>query len=457
MASLKNFNVITVKDEERIHQKDMHPSSNSIKAQDSTFLNTTLVGNIVRNVFKVLFYVHLLLISLLVISLIIYGLIFSSHNHNFQPMKFYPPLITSIACAGVLGFIWQWFTFKNTKNAIKVAFWISPLLTCSMAIMFVYIESPISLAIGVIALISSLIQSLYGCWVNHRFEYAKNILSTSIVDPPLKIMRFTFSTIFIGMFYCFFLVLGIGGARSIENKTKFTSFFILVILMSLIWTMQILKNVIQVTISRIKYMNLGNGIIMDTSIALHDTIKYLIGSVSIGSILVPIISTFRGFARSTKLVGGDIDEFMFSCVSCYMGIASILVSCGNRWGFVHVGVYNKGFVQASKDTWDIFNRVGLEQLIDLDLTGSFCFLSGVGGGAVCSLVSGIWSIVLHRNYATQLAIYAFLIGYFMVRLAMAWPQACVSAYYVAYAENPQSTHFDSTIPIRLEQLQRSQI
>jgi len=41
------------------------------------------------------------------------------------------------------------------------------------------------------------------------------------------------------------------------------------------------------------------------------------------------------------------------------------------------------------------------------------------------------------------------------RLAMSWPQACVSAYYVAYAENPQSTQFDSTIPVRLEQLYRS--
>jgi hypothetical protein len=44
-----------------------------------------------------------------------------------------------------------------------------------------------------------------------------------------------------------------------------------------------------------------------------------------------------------------------------------------------------------------------------------------------------------------------------VRLALALPQACVSAYYVAYAENPQSTHFDSTIPMRLEQLERSQV
>lgn len=442
MASLKNFNVTT----------------NSTKAQDSSFLNQTLTGNIVRKIFKILFYLHLLIISLLVIILTIYGLISTSQTHNFHPMKWYPPLFISIACAGVFGFTWQWITLKNPKKALSAIFWLSPLLTCAMAIMFVYIESPISLIIGIIALVSSLIQSLYSCWVSHRYEYANKILSTSIADFPFKsMMMLKFSSILIGILYCFFLVIGIGGAKAIENKTKLTSLFIMVILLSLGWTMQFLKNVIQVTISRVKYMNLGCGIMMDPSVALNDTLKYFIGSVSIGSILVPFISTFRGFARSIKIAGGDSDEFMFSCVSCYMGIASILVSCGNRFGFVHVGVYNKGFVQASCDTWDIFNRVGLVQLIDLDLTGSFCFFSGVAGGAISSLVSGIWSIVLDKNYATELSIYGFLIGYFMVRLALACPQACVSAYYVAYAENPQSTHFDSTIPMRLEQLQRSQV
>ncbi|KAK7380794.1 hypothetical protein VNO78_33313 [Psophocarpus tetragonolobus] len=435
-------------------QQDLFSSTHAIKAQDlsSSFPNTTLA----RKVFKILFYLHLFLISVLVTSLTIYGFVYNSHNHHFHPKEWYPPLFISTFCAGIIGFIWQWITARNSTKSIRAAFWLSPLLTCSMGVMFVYIGSAPSLAVGVVALVSALIQSLYGCWASPRFEYASRILLVSITDPPTKSMNLAFSSILIGVLYCCFLVCGIGAARAIENRTKLTALFIMVILLSMVWTMQFLKNVLQVTISRVKYMHLAGGEIMDTRVALHDTIKHLLGSVSIGSILVPFISLFRGFARSTNLLGGDTDEFMFSCVSCYMGIASILVTCGNRWGFVHVGVYNKGFVQASSDTWDIFNRIGLEQLIDLDLTGSFCFLSGVAGGAMCSLVSGIWSMVIHKSYATEVSVYAFLIGYFMIRLAISWPQACVSAYYVAYAENPQSTHFDSTIPVRLEQLHRSQ-
>ncbi|KAF7801432.1 protein PNS1 [Senna tora] len=439
-------------------QQHRLPSSNPIKAQDSIFPNRTVAGQITRSVFKFLFYIHLSLISILIISLTLYALIFSSSSHTSK-WHLLLPLLSSPLTAAIVGFTWQWITSCNPSKAIKAAFWLSPLLTFSIGIMFVYIESPLSLTSGVIALLSALIQSLYGCWVSPRFQYATKILSISIAfPPPARTRALGFSLVLIGIIFCSFIAGGIGFARAIESKTKLSPLFILLILVSLGWTMQFLKNVLVVTVSRIKYMYFACGVEIDTRVAFHDTVKYLTGSVSMGSVLVPAIGLFRGFARWMSLVGGDMDEFMFSCVGCYMGIASALVMCGNRWGFVYVGVYNKGFVQASSDTWEMFNRVGLEQLIDSDLTGSFCFLCGVTGGAISGLVSGIWTIVIHKSYASEVSIYAFLIGYFMCRLAMAWPQACVSAYYVAYAENPNpqtNNRFDSTIPTRLQQLQRS--
>lgn len=39
------------------------------------------------------------------------------------------------------------------------------------------------------------------------------------------------------------------------------------------------------------------------------------------------------------------------------------------------------------------------------------------------------------------------------RVALAWLQACVSAYYVAYSEDPHSMRFDGTIPQRIQRLQ----
>lgn len=43
---------------------------------------------------------------------------------------------------------------------------------------------------------------------------------------------------------------------------------------------------------------------------------------------------------------------------------------------------------------------------------------------------------------------------FQIQLAMAWPHACILAYYVAYSERPQHFQNDTTIPDRMEELQR---
>ncbi|MFQ6627497.1 hypothetical protein Gotur_006432 [Gossypium turneri] len=207
-----------------------------------------------------------------------------------------------------------------------------------------------------------------------------------------------------------------------------------------------------VTISRVRYMNFACGADMNTWIAFRDTVQYLVGRVCIGSAVVPVIGTIRGSARVMKSVVGGTDEFLFSCADCYSRVASTLITYGNRWGFVHVGVYNKGFMQASADTWGAFKTAELMPLIDSDLTGAFCFFSGVAVGSICTLVGGTWALAIHKSYATEVSIYAFFIGYFICRVALASQQACVSAYYVAYAENPQSLQFDATIPVRIQEL-----
>lgn len=404
-----------------------------MQAQDSSFVNTpTVAGKTVRKLFQILFYLYLVLISILVIFITVYGLVLDYSTHHFHPEKWYPPLLASTVCGGILGLMWQWIIASHPEKALRAAFWLSPLLTCAMGILFVLIGSALSLVVGIVSLISAVIQSLYGCWVGKRFVYATEILLVSKASPPAKTKRLACSLTVIGIIYCCFLVSGIGGAKAIQNRTKLADICILVIILSLGWTMQVLKNAIQVTVSRVKYMHFSGGGDIDTGVAFCDTVKHLIGSVCIGSILVPTIGLFRGFARSTSLIGGETNECMFSCVSCSMGIASLLVTKGNRWGFVHVGVYNKGFVQASSDTWDMFIRVGLEELIDLDLTGAFCFLSGVAVGAICSLVSGIWSLILYKNYAMELSIYAFLIGYFLVRTQFQFKYFKFNLFYLYY-------------------------
>ncbi|XVF42648.1 hypothetical protein PTKIN_Ptkin01aG0381400 [Pterospermum kingtungense] len=434
-------------------QEQRVPSTTIIKIQEPSIkLEATTAGQFLRKLFQIVFYIQLFLVFILVIVLTIRGLIYAGNTNRFHPKKWYPPLLVSTASSAIVSFTWQSICFNGPSKAIKAAFWVSPLLTCAAGVLYVLIGSPVSLAAGTIAVVFGVIQSLYACWVHTRYEYAAKILAVSASFPPHKTATFVTISIITCVLYSSFLFTGIGGATA--TGTTLDVLFIIIILLSFTWSMQVIKNMLCVTISQVKYMNFASGVEMSTQIALCDTVKHLVGSVCIGSALVPVIGTIRGSARAVNLVAGDTAEFLFSCASCYSGVASTLITYGNRWGFVHVGVYNKGFVQASADTWDMFKRAGLVSLIDSDLTGVFCFLSGVAVGSISTLVGGTWALAVHKSYATEVSLYAFLIGYFMCRIALASQQACVSAYYVAYAENPQSLRFDATIPIRLEELHR---
>ncbi|EOY10454.1 Gd2b, putative [Theobroma cacao] len=437
-------------------QEQRIPSTSIIQRQEPSIkIEATVAGRFLRKIFQIIFYIQLFLVSILVIALTIRGLINASNTHRFHPKKWYPPLLVSTASGGIVSFIWQWISFHYPSKAVKVAFWVSPLLTCAVGVLHVLIGSPVSLAIGTIAVVSGVIQSLYACWVNPRFAYATKILKVSTSFPPDGTTTFVTLSLIICVIYSAFLVTGIGGATA--TGTGLDILFIIFILLSFTWSMQVIKNLLYVTISRVRYMNFACGVDMNTQIAFRDTIKHLVGSVCIGSALVPVFGTIRGSARAMSLVAGGTDEFLFSCANCYSGVASTLIKYGNRWGFVHVGVYNKGFVQASANTWEMFQRAELISLIDSDLTGVFCFLSGLAVGSICTLAGGTWALIVHKSYATEVSIYAFLIGYFMCRIALAWQQACVSAYFVAYAENPQSLRFDSTIPVRIQELQRHRV
>ncbi|KAF7149135.1 hypothetical protein RHSIM_Rhsim03G0049300 [Rhododendron simsii] len=381
-----------------------------------------------KNFFRNLFYLHFSLITVLTAVLAVRGLL-SHHHHNLRLLKLLFPLLSSAALAALVAFSCQFFTLLRPSRTLKAAFWLSPLLTCAVGILLVSVGSAASLAVASLALVSAILMSLYSCWVSPRFDYAGQVLSDSISSPPPRTAVIVFPTIIGGAVYSGLIAVGIGGATAAAAWGGLDKVFILVIVLSYTWTMNVVKNVVGVVISRVKYMKLVCGMELETGLAFRDVRKHSMGR--------------------------ETDEFMFSCVNCYSGVASKLVTYGNRWGFVHVGVYNKRFVQASIDTWEMFRRAGLEPLIDSDLTSSFCFLCGVAGGGVCALAGGTWSLVVHNGYATVVSIYAFLIGYFMCRVAMAWPQACVSAYHVAYAENPESARFDATIPVRIQELQRS--
>lgn len=357
--------------------------------------------------FKYLFYTQFLVITILQCYLIINGVLSTSQT---RLKEWYMPLLSSVACAGIMGLALQVFTWLDPRRAFKATFYLSPVFTCAYGVLLVCIGTPGSSAASVFALLFSVLQSLYACWVNPRFHHAIRILTVCITEKPSNLKTVIPISISICTLYSAFLMSGIGGAT--VARTKLNVLFIFLSLVSFTWTLYIARNMIMVIISHIKYTKFTGG----PQVESKTIVKNSMGSVCIGSILVPIFGLVRGFARAISLVSGDVDEFMFSCANCCSGVGDRIVRYGNRWGFVQVGVYKKGIVQGSMDTWEMFRRIGIEKVINADLTSSFCFLCGISAGSICGLVGGTWALIIHKTYATEVSLYAFLTGYLVVSI-----------------------------------------
>ncbi|KAJ8641719.1 hypothetical protein MRB53_018413 [Persea americana] len=402
------------------------------------------------NLFAFLFSLHLLLIFILTIILTVHGLL----NHHIRPSHWYPPLLTSSLCAVPVAFAWLVAIHRHPAKTIKAAFWLGPTLTFAASLLLLSTDTNGGLIAAAFGIIFALAQTLYACWVNRRRDYAAHVLALSLsaTQSAAGITQYVVLALLAGIIYSTIWISGVGNTAGI----RFSPIYVVALFVSLAWTKHVIRNVLHVSIARVAHAHFTESVAVDTRVAVRDAVTGLFGSVCLGSALVPVTGLFRGLARAVNLCAGDVDEFMFSCAHCYMGVADRLVTYGNRWGFVHVGVHDEGIVRTSGHTWELFARAGMVPLIDSDLTGSICFLCGVAGGALSAIAAGSWAFVVHRGYATSAAVCAFWIGYFMNRIALSWPQACVSAYHVAYAENPQSHRFDSTIPDRIRALQPSQ-
>ncbi|XP_008812066.1 uncharacterized protein LOC103723050 [Phoenix dactylifera] len=408
-------------------------------------------ANFTGKLAMILFLTHLLALAILITFLSVRG--FMDRAPAFHPIYWYVPLFTSSASSALTALLWLLLTLRHPSKALKASLWLSPFLTCAVAMLLLANGTGSSLACAALALALALIQSLYACWVTPRLPHAYQILSaaTPAVQPSVAIAKYIAAMLLTGLAYSSFWILGVGGVAA-DRASRFGPLYVLMLLLSLWWSMQVMRYLVHVAVARVAYMKLARG--AEEAFRGATGARWL-GGVCLGAAVAPVVGAVRGSARAMGLVAGDSDEFLFSCTSCYMGVADRLVAWGNRWGLVHVGAHDKGFGRASTETWEMFVKQGMRRLIDRDLTGSFCFLCGVAGGAAAALVAGCWALAVESSYVTGITLYAFIIGYFMIRIAMAWPQACVAAYHVAYAENPQNSRLGSLIPNRIGELQSS--
>ncbi|XP_061972439.1 protein PNS1-like [Populus nigra] len=358
-------------------------------------------------------------------------------------LKFYLPQVETASLLSItLAFVWQKAVRQWPKFMVQFILWSSFFLSLSAGILLICFQRATTDGVGVCLIAFSIGNGLYACWVTQRIGFCSKILIKSLEPVPKfrDLNQPTYCMLGVGFLWMSLWILAVVGAMNFY----FTPLIIIALVLSLAWTAEVMRNIVNLTVSRVIALYYLRGMQSSSQFCFQRALTRNLGSACLGSLFVPAIEALRIVARGLNLLEGE-DEFMFSCAHCCLGIMQSIFRYGNGWAFVQIAAYGKGFVQASQDTWQLFERRGMESIVDLDITSSICFLTGVCSGSICVIVVAAWTAKVHQTFTATLSLLSFFIGYLMTRIAMALPHACVSCYYVCYAENPDTRLFDRTI------------
>ncbi|KAG9149778.1 hypothetical protein Leryth_026490 [Lithospermum erythrorhizon] len=402
------------------------------------------------------FLVHFVLVFGLVGFLVfkgVQGLIEEGSNSKKKEIRVLRYLLPQVEASALLGitlaFIWQKAVRLWPKFMVHFILWSSFLLTLSAGILLICFQLPATQGVGVLFLLYSIGNGLYACWVTNRTRFCTKIFVKAL-DPVSKFSDinhptyYMLSAAFIWMSLWILAVIG-------SFNFYFQPLVITVLVLSLAWTTEVMRNVVNITTSRVIALYYLRGMQSSSHFCLQRASSKNLGSACLGSLFVPTIEALRVVARGLNLLEGE-DEFMFCCARCSLKVLNSIFKRGNGWAYVQIAAYGKGFVKASQDTWELFEKREMEPIVDSDMTSAICFLTGICTGTICAIAAASWTQAIHRDYTAIISVLSAFIGYLMTRIAMALPHACVCCYYVCYAENPDNRLFDETIPERINMI-----
>ncbi|KAH1106792.1 hypothetical protein J1N35_010560 [Gossypium stocksii] len=416
---------------------------------------TTLNSRRFTNKLALLLYlVHKVAAIALVCFLIfkgIQGLIDGSNPAKRKEERVLKYLLPQVEAASLLSitlaFAWQKALREWPQIMVYFILWCTFFMSLSAGILLICFQKPATDGVGVCFIAFAIGNGLYACWVSQRVGFCYKVLLKSLapVDKFRDLNQPAYWMLGAGFLWMSLWILAVVGALNFY----YPALVIIALVLSLCWTTEVMRNVVNLTVSRVIALYYLRGMQSNTQFCFQRALTRNLGSACLGSLFVPAIEAMRIIARGLNLLEGE-DEFMFSCAHCCLNVMQSIFRYGNGWAYVQIAAYGKGFVRASQDTWALFEREEMEPIVDSDMMSAICFLTGVCSGSICVIVVAAWTAKVHQPFTATISLLAFFIGYLMTRIAMALPHACVSCYYVCYAENPENRLFDKTIKERLE-------
>lgn len=224
------------------------------------------------------------------------------------------------------------------------------------------------------------------------------------------------------------------------------SFGELVLSVSLFWTGAVLCNTVHVIVSGMVFLVLIHGGREASSMPHKPLMKSLryatttsFGSICYGSLFTAAIRTLRWEIRGFRSkIGGN--ECLLCCVDFLFHLVETLVRFFNKYAYVQIAVYGKGFNRSARDAWELFQSTGVEALVAYDCSGAVLLMGTIFGGLITGTCSGVWAWIKYRDRMIMVGSTAMLMGMVLVGLAMVVVESAVTSIYICYAEDPLLIH-----------------
>ena len=249
-------------------------------------------------------------------------------------LKFYLPQVETASLLSItLAFVWQKAVRQWPKFMVQFILWSSFLLSLSAGILLICFQRATTDGVGVCLIAFSIGNGLYACWVTQRIGFCSKILIKSLEPVPKfhDLNQPTYCMLGVGFLWMSLWILAVVGAMNFY----FTPLIIIALVLSLAWTAEVMRNIVNLTVSRVIALYYLRGMQSSSQFCFQRALTRNLGSACLGSLFVPAIEALRIVARGLNLLEGE-DEFMFSCAHCCLGIMQSIFRYGNGWAFVQV-------------------------------------------------------------------------------------------------------------------------
>jgi hypothetical protein len=312
---------------------------------------------------------------------------------------------------------------------------------------------------GIISLIIAALVGFFYWIAWGRIPFAKVILKT-VTSVTRRYPAMLLTSLLGGLLYCVFGVWWVLSVVGLLNRFRNSSsggvsLMIIYLVLYLYWTVEIIANVVHVTVSGVMATVFFQGatspstgqlevpVRNPTAKAAGRALTTSFGPIAFGSLLIAIIQTLKFLARSAQRKAGqqgnDCMAICCCCLACILGCMEHILRIFNTYAFVEVAIYGKGFWESGQAAYELFKARGFDAITNDAITGQVLWLGSLVLGLICALAGFFYGMSSNPNSQLVRWLFFFLgfiIGLVVFMILTTVISSGVTATFVCLAEDP---------------------